>query len=75
MLSPTMTLALSCIITVEQCVFSKDIGVYESLIFGNTPWKLPRGVFALVDNNDSIVLVTEPPIPVDFKSALAGLAL
>ena len=31
-----------------------------------------RGVFALVDNNDSIVLMTEPRIPVTLKSALAG---
>ena len=34
-----------------------------------------RGVFALVDDNDSIVLVTEPQIPVNIKSALASLAL
>ena len=33
------------------------------------------GVFALVDDNDSIVLVTEPQIPVNLKSALVGLAL
>ena len=32
-------------------------------------------MFALVDNNNSIVLVTEPPIPVNLKSALAGLPL
>ena len=32
-------------------------------------------VFALVDDNDSIVLVTEPQIPVNLKSALAGLVL
>ena len=36
----------------------------------NTRW-----VLALVDDNDSIVLVTEPKIPVNLKSALAGLAL
>ena len=34
-----------------------------------------RGVFALVDDNDSIVLVTEPQIPVNLNSALEGLAL
>ena len=33
------------------------------------------GVFALVDDNHSIVLVTEPQIPVNLKSALEGLAL
>ena len=32
-------------------------------------------MFALVDDNDSIVLVNEPRIPVTLKSALAGLAL
>ena len=45
MLSSTMILVLSCILTVEYCVFSDDIWVYESLIFGNTPRKLyTRGV-------------------------------
>ena len=29
----------------------------------------------MADDNDSIVLVTEPQIPVDLKSVLAGLAL
>ena len=37
-----MNLVLSCILTVEQCVFSGDIGVYESLIFGNPPWNLHK---------------------------------
>ena len=32
-------------------------------------------MFTLVDDNDSIVLVTEPQIPVNLKSALVGLAL
>ena len=32
-------------------------------------------VFALVDDNDSIVPVTEPQIPVNLKSAQMGLAL
>ena len=32
-------------------------------------------MFALADDNGSIVLVTEPQIPVNLKSALAGLAL
>ena len=49
--------------------------MHDSLIFGNTPWKLHMRVFALADNNDSIVLVTEPKIPVNLKSALVGLAL
>ena len=31
--------------------------------------------FALVDDNDSIVLVTEPQMPMNLKSALACLAL
>ena len=40
-----MNLVLSCILTVEKRVFSDDIGVYKSLKFGNTPWKLhTRGV-------------------------------
>ena len=57
-------------------MFSEDIRVYNSLIFGNTPWKLHIwGVFALADDNDSIALMTEPKIPVNLKSALAGLAL
>ena len=34
-----------------------------------------EGCFALVDDNASIVKVTEPQIPVNLKSALAGLAL
>ena len=34
-----------------------------------------RGMFPLVDDNDSIVLVTEPQIAVNLKSALVGLAL
>ena len=34
-----------------------------------------EGVFALADDNDSIVLVTEPKSPMYLKSALAGLAL
>ena len=45
MLSSTMNLVLSCILTMELCVFSEDIEVYESVIFDNTPWKLhTRGV-------------------------------
>ena len=78
MLSSTMNQVLSYILTEGYCVFSEDIGVYESLIFGNTAWKLHTGVrvaFALVDDNNSIVLVTEPQIPVNLKSALVGLAL
>ena len=75
MLSSTMYFVLSCIQSVDQCVFSEDIGVYESLIFGNTPWELHSRVFVLADDNDSIVLVTEAQIPVNLKSALAGLAL
>ena len=75
MLSSTMNLELYCILTVEKCMFSKDIWVYESLIFGNPPWKLHTRVFSLVDDNDSIVLLTEPQIPVNLKSALAGSAL
>ena len=35
----------------------------------------PGGVFALVDDNDSIALVTEAQIQVNLKYALAGLAL
>ena len=31
-----------------------------------------EGVFALADDNDSIVLVTEPNVRVNLKSALAG---
>ena len=34
-----------------------------------------RWVFALVDDNDSIVLVTEPPILLYLKYALVGLAI
>ena len=34
-----------------------------------------RGVFALADDNDSIVLLTKPQIPMNLKSELAGLAL
>ena len=75
MLSFMMNLVLSCILTVEYCVFSEDIGVYESLKFGNPPWKLLRRVFALVDDNDSIALVTEAQIQVNLNYALAGLAL
>ena len=37
MLSFMMNQVLSCILTVEKCVFSEDIGVYESLKFGNPP--------------------------------------
>ena len=33
-----------------------------------------QGVFVLADDNGSIVLVTEPQIPVNLKSALVGLA-
>ena len=45
MLSSTMHLVLSCVLSVEQCVFSKNIGMNENLIFGNRPWKLlMRGV-------------------------------
>ena len=44
-LPSTMNQVLYCILTVELYVFSEDIGVYESLIFGNTPWTLhTRGV-------------------------------
>ena len=32
-------------------------------------------MFALVDDNDSIALVTEPEIQVNLKSALVGLKL
>ena len=32
-------------------------------------------VFALADDNEGMVLMTEPQIPVNLKSALAGLAL
>ena len=35
----------------------------------------PGGMFALVDDNDSIALVPKPQISVNLKSALAGLAL
>ena len=35
----------------------------------------PGGVFALVDDNDSIALVTEAQIQVNLKYALAALAL
>ena len=34
-----------------------------------------RGVFLFEDDKDSIVLVTEPQIPVNLKSVLAGLAI
>ena len=35
----------------------------------------PGGVFALVDDNDSIALVTETQIQMNLKYAPAGLAL
>ena len=34
-----------------------------------------RVVLVLADDNDSIVLATEPQIPMNLKSALVGLAL
>ena len=37
--------------------------------------EITRGVFALVDDIDSIVLGTEIQISVNLKSAFAGLAL
>ena len=37
--------------------------------------EITHEVFALMDDNESIVLVTEPQIPVNLKSALLGLAL
>ena len=49
--------------------------MYESLIFGNTPWKLHTRGVCIDNDNDSIVLVTEPQILVNFKSVLVGLAL
>ena len=34
-----------------------------------------RGVFLFEDDKDSIVLVTEPQIPVNLKSVLVGLVI
>ena len=34
-----------------------------------------RGVFLFEDDKDSIVVVTEPQIPVNLKSVLAGLVI
>ena len=54
----------------------EDIGLYESCGFiathcGNNT----RRVFLFANEKDSIVLVTEPQIPVNLKSVLAGLAI
>ena len=56
-------------------MFSEDIGVYESYDMATHHENYTRGVFSLVDDNDSKVLVTKPRIPVNLKSALVGLAL
>ena len=56
-------------------MFSGDIRVYDSWYLATHHGTYTWGVFALADDNDSIALVTEPKIPVNLKSALAGLAL
>ena len=68
MLFSTMNQVLSCILTVEKCVFSEDIGVHESLIFGNTPWKLHTRVVCIGgwqwqhSANDQTLNSSEPQI-------------
>ena len=55
-------------------MFCEDIGLYESWIYSNTVEISHEGVL-FENDKDSIVLVTEPQIPMNLKPMLVSLAI